>query len=515
MTVYVKQTWANGSAGGTPLSASRLSHIESGLEAISNTWTFSRGTAGTDPDAFGSFGAGTDQSKLTAALGQLADDGGGHLVLTRPFEVAPFSIPNKVSVHGHDPEVCQLLNTATNGSNFIIASGTGVWIEGIGINARRELQSATTGSALMIVKPNGTSGGASQISGGMTLTGSVSAGATSIAVTEPSPGGIPVLPRDVITLTSASQFEVVRVSKNYVSGTTIPLEYPTQFAWTTADQVSLALDRPIIDSLLVFGLFIGVAAWHCHNGIIRDIHIPDCFDTGIDIEGGCHGMTVADSYVETVGKFGAAIDDGPDTPDQLGPNQEITIRNLRTRFARGGSGQLDGIYAGRSKDLVIDGGVTDLTAGGECGIRTLAGITERLQVKGHTVHGPDTIRADTFGFKATNQIAFGPGRSTVTGMNIRNVANGIDAGTDASLSATNNTINNVLGHGITMTGSATGVQRLSAGFNTIGEACVTGVRTGGVCTAGSVAYTRGNDIRDASFAPISIDTANGWTHTGD
>lgn len=31
MTLYTKQTWVDGSAGGTPVSAARLSHIEEGV----------------------------------------------------------------------------------------------------------------------------------------------------------------------------------------------------------------------------------------------------------------------------------------------------------------------------------------------------------------------------------------------------------------------------------------------------------------------------------------------------
>ena len=37
MTSYVKQTWNNGSAGATPLSAARLQYIEDGLEAVDIT----------------------------------------------------------------------------------------------------------------------------------------------------------------------------------------------------------------------------------------------------------------------------------------------------------------------------------------------------------------------------------------------------------------------------------------------------------------------------------------------
>lgn len=34
---YVKQTWVDGSAGGTPISAARLGHIEDGIEAAADT----------------------------------------------------------------------------------------------------------------------------------------------------------------------------------------------------------------------------------------------------------------------------------------------------------------------------------------------------------------------------------------------------------------------------------------------------------------------------------------------
>jgi hypothetical protein len=54
--VYVKQTWVNGSAGGTPISASRLLHIEQGI--------FDAGTGGTGT-------ATTDAALLTT--GTLAD----------------------------------------------------------------------------------------------------------------------------------------------------------------------------------------------------------------------------------------------------------------------------------------------------------------------------------------------------------------------------------------------------------------------------------------------------------
>ena len=38
---YAKQIWANGSAGGTPVNANRLNHLESGIEA----WTMAIGAA--------------------------------------------------------------------------------------------------------------------------------------------------------------------------------------------------------------------------------------------------------------------------------------------------------------------------------------------------------------------------------------------------------------------------------------------------------------------------------------
>jgi hypothetical protein len=39
MTLYSKQTWNNGSAGGTPISATRLDHIEEGIETAAQEVT--------------------------------------------------------------------------------------------------------------------------------------------------------------------------------------------------------------------------------------------------------------------------------------------------------------------------------------------------------------------------------------------------------------------------------------------------------------------------------------------
>lgn len=39
MTLYTKQTWVDGSAGGTPVSAARLSHIEEGIRVAAEEVT--------------------------------------------------------------------------------------------------------------------------------------------------------------------------------------------------------------------------------------------------------------------------------------------------------------------------------------------------------------------------------------------------------------------------------------------------------------------------------------------
>jgi len=343
----------------------------------------------------------------------------------------------------------------------------------------------------------------------------VSAGATSITVSTASPGGVPVLARDVITFTGSGHFEIAWVACSYTGGTTIALEYPLQFAWTTAAQVSVALDRPVLEGLVIFGLFTGLALWHCTNGTVRDVQALDVFDTAFDVEGGSHNMVLVDCVAETLGKFGAAVDDDPATTLlQLGPNQANTIRNLRTTFAPGGTGQLDGIYAGTCEDLTIEGGFTDLRGGGETGIRKLSSVCKRLMVRGHGVLGPDTVRADTFGFKATNQDSTKPGDTVITGMNIRNVVSGLEIATDRSAVATGNQITNVTGYGINIYAPAGLVQHLTASDNMI-DGCVVGIRSGGTCTAGSSVYHRGNIIRNASFTPISVDTGSGWTEVGD
>ncbi len=108
---YVKQTWADGPSGGTPVNAERLNHIEDGLDALD-------ALVSTVPAATGV--AGTDTPRIVAALAAAGAAGGGTVHLQRdPTNAAPayllsanVTVPGNVTLDMHGAKITSTANLA-------------------------------------------------------------------------------------------------------------------------------------------------------------------------------------------------------------------------------------------------------------------------------------------------------------------------------------------------------------------------------------------------------------------
>jgi hypothetical protein len=476
-------------------------------------------------DVMGAAGA-TLNDKLVSALGAAAAVstalGGADVYLhDGDYPVSPNSLPHNVNVIGAGRNRVRLLNQGTAGASFFRHYGSRCAVAGLTIDGNRAAQTVPTGaSALQFVKPTGSSGGGTPLSGGLLLTTGVLAGATALPVAAATFAGlngrtVPVMAGDLVTITDdalGSNWEVARVARSYAGGLSIPLDAPLVFARTTGAQVSVASTAVLLEDVDVYGVgFIGASLWHTFDSRVCNVRVFDCIDTGMDAEGGTRAVVFTDCLVEGWQRFAFGVDANVLA---YGLPGDMSFRDCRARILNGGADPngvaFDGWYIGVCEDVAVRGGSVDLRRAGNTGIRRDAQGAQRFSVDGLAVVGPDAIRAGTYGFVSFNQDHAHPTDARVKGMKIRSVTVGIDFQTDRTGLATDNLIEHVANFGINMTGNDTNTQRLTTANNVI-DGCVVGVRADGAAQAGSTLYSRGDDVRNASFAPIYAGTGSGWT----
>lgn len=157
---YSKQAWADGAAGGTPISAGRLAHIEDGLYYASRRF---------DVQAYGAVGNGTtnDTTAIQAALTAAGAAGGGTVSIPAgTFLVSTeLKIPSRCHLTGAGMDVTTIvmaatadgeLNVLTNASNnraprttydeFITISD--LTVDGNGTNRASSTTSISDGSCV-------------------------------------------------------------------------------------------------------------------------------------------------------------------------------------------------------------------------------------------------------------------------------------------------------------------------------------------------------------------------------
>lgn len=471
-----------------------------------------------------------DNARLAASLNQAgasAPTAGGADVHfgDGDYALSPFTVPHQVNLLGAGPSRVRLNNLATDWRSFILHYGSRTTIAGFTVDAKRSAQVPTAAgpSALQVVKPNGNSGGSTILSGGLLLTGSVAAGATSlpVAVASCTDGTrvVPVMASDVITVAdddTGANYEILRVARSYLGGTSIPLDAPTLFPRTTMARVSIASTGVLLEDLVVYGLFIGTSMWHAMDFVERNVRVFDCIDLGLDFEGGCRGFSVTDCWSEGYQRFLYGVDANVSS---YGHPDEGTFRDCSGRFLNGGSDPMgagvamDGFYIGVCEDISVVGGNIDLRQAGNAGIRRDAQGAQRFSVDGLGVVGPDTIRAGTFGYVSFNHDPARPYGAIVRAMKIRNVERGIDFVTDRVGRATNCLISapnspGVLGIRMTaMLGGGAVAQRLDSSQNDI-DGCEAAISAGGFPVAGSVLNSSGDSTRNTTY-PVITDA--GWT----
>lgn len=116
MTTYVQQTWTDGAAGGTPLSAARLNHMEAGITFASQLAVNVR--------AFGATGDGVTDD--TAAVQAALDAGPGDVVVPAgTYRCAALALPSGVTLRATGP--VRIVHIPTGGfvGNFPRAMLTG------------------------------------------------------------------------------------------------------------------------------------------------------------------------------------------------------------------------------------------------------------------------------------------------------------------------------------------------------------------------------------------------------
>lgn len=442
----------------------------------------------------------------------IASEGGGVLYIPDDagFLIDRHVLPLGVSIQGASRRSSWLINRSTDGGAFIQAEGSHVFVANLGIDGKKANQASYGTSSLLFAKQ----AGSGDLAGGLTLSGAVSSGATSITVASVST--IPVRAGEVITLVESSKYEQVRIAASYVSGTTIPLEYGTVNSFTTAAKVSVACtDITVKDCWVKASYRDGISLWHVVGGDITGNFVQDHTDTGIDLpSAGCSGISITDNTVESGGRWGIALDTAE---TEFGVTDGVSIKGNTVRIKANGSDPLqslgtavDAIWVGTATNVSVVGNTLDLRSAGISGIN-LARDASSATVFGNTIIGPSTPRAATAGIRRTEQ--FNDLIAPINGNIISGFANGIDFDLSERAIAIGNRITNITDYAINILANSTPVQTLVATDNYI-NGCTVGVRAGGTAAAGSTISADRNIILNASYAPVAKDSV--WAYgTGD
>jgi hypothetical protein len=138
---YTPQTWANEAAGGTPVSAARLSYIETGIQTAQATAEAASGTGTPEGYELSTFSGATDDAKLTNALSYAAAQ--TRIPPIRFLEnrqYGPFTTTRtlfsglKLIGYQGGPKIFELASGAYTPNNLLINCGTGTssWWVGTG-----------------------------------------------------------------------------------------------------------------------------------------------------------------------------------------------------------------------------------------------------------------------------------------------------------------------------------------------------------------------------------------------
>jgi hypothetical protein len=260
----------------------------------------------------------------------------------------------------------------------------------------------------MFFKPSGMTGGSQDVAGGLLLTATASAGATSITVSTSLMGTVPVVAWDAISFYDGTNYEIARVSPTYTGGNTITLVSALKYTWATTSYVTVfGTDNYVEDSVIRAVWFEGIELWHCHGFSVTRNHIYDATDTGIGVSaGGTRHGTIDHNWIEGDTKWLIFIDTGPDpavgsTSGKLWIHHN-TLRFL-PKFADNPTGdQFECIgYSGAgggasiTEHILVERNDCDITLAGVAGIRLQHTSARHSSIVGNRVWCAN--RADTYG----------------------------------------------------------------------------------------------------------------------
>lgn len=421
-----------------------------------------------------------------------------------------FGVPGRVSLHGDGNAT--LRTRETDGGHFCVFTGSFSTAEGLTFDGQRGAQSgAPIGlSTVLFTRLNAPTGGGMSLSGGVTLSAEVSAGASSIAVSDDSPGGEQIVAGEYISLVESSKYELVRVAPGYTGGLTIPIETATVESFTTAAKVSVASTDVTIRQCRVLGNGRdGIAFWHAIRGRAYHNVVEDFEDSGIDFpDAGSRWCEAVGNHIETRGRWGIAFDTAS---SDFGPVADCVSHSNIIRFLSGGSfvngNTLDGIYMGVTKRCKSINDTFDLTLAGRSGVFMLTGTVDG-SVEGMTVTGPDTPRAGTAGVFCSGA----PTRPTVSGGHVAGVHTGVNLDQTVHARVVGVQAINCSAYGVSTTAGGAAQRIAVIGVHADGN--VMGVRFGGTPAAGNAVSVSGCVLINSSYQACGADGGWNLTQTG-
>lgn len=372
-------------------------------------------------------------SNINANLVALMDDANDAAIAKGPFARATIafnggiygvnnnlSVPERLSWEGEGKGNVEIRNLSTNWLGGVIFRGSGISCRGLTYNGRRahQIGAITGGTTIGFVKPAGVGGH----SGKITLAASVTAGASSFTGANLTFGGVPLLPRDVISFYDATNYETVRVADSYVIGaTTIPITGTFSHSWSTgtASVLVFSTDNWLVDCRINAIGIVGSDHWHAFGGGAINCEYRDHEDTGIAVSAmGSRNLTFAHNDCETTGKWNIAIDGA--TATEAGPTGLIDIFDNKTRFLKGdpaGAFESIGVSSGGPTEYInIHHNVCDISEAGNAGISTRFDLSTHINIHNNLILCGG--RAGTNGI-----LRYGPGAGNTTSSDYLRVTN--------------------------------------------------------------------------------------------
>jgi pectate lyase-like protein len=414
---------------GTVVSANGLSLVTSMLETVLEAYVDSLIISLAEPahiyNVLG-YGIANNGTNVTTALGVLIDIAevaaqarGPYARSTIYFPDGRYGVthdlvfPDRVGAEGESREGTEIVNLSTTaGTNGLVFRGSGIGCRRLTYNGQHANQvgSDTSGATIAFQKDAGYGGNL----GGMQLSASVTATATSFSVVSSTFGLSQALPGDMVSFYDGTNYEVVQIAESYTPGSgSVAISGQFAHSYATSANVCVFSTNPVLDDVLVKAIgFVGIDAPHSYGFSCTNYEVRDSTDTGAGISsGGSQDFLFWNGRIAAKSHYCLFVDGA--TSSVYGPTAKFKIADHFLKALPGGTFyETIGVCSGgETIDGEVCGNHCDISEAGDGGIseRWVTSADQSARIDTHGNHIYCGNRAGTSAY-----VKYGPGSGDTT-----------------------------------------------------------------------------------------------------